>query len=102
MSRFRRSLWLYPLFQIPLIFFGIFLIAVILCWLLGLGRPTVSVAIAVDMSNKTYQGQSFNAPNTVMQQELAAVRAYLDQNFTQLKKSQRSTNFLGLATALFP
>lgn len=78
MSRFRRSLWLYPLFQIPLMFLVVCLIGATLFWLLGLGRPTV--AVAVDMSNRTYQGQAFNAPNSVMSQELSAVRVYLDQN----------------------
>jgi Ca-activated chloride channel family protein len=66
-------------------FLVVCLIAAVLCWLLGLGRPTVAVAIAVDMSPKTYQGQAFNAPNTVLGQELTAVRAFLTQNFEQLK-----------------
>ncbi|MBD2527681.1 vWA domain-containing protein [Nostoc sp. FACHB-133] len=85
MSRFRRSLWLYPLFQIPLIVFGVCLVATILCSVLTLGRPSVAVAIALDLSSSTYQGQSFNAPNTVMAQEVAAVRSYIEQNSQQLK-----------------
>jgi hypothetical protein len=31
MTRFRRSFWLYPLFQIPLILFAVCLVAVALC-----------------------------------------------------------------------
>lgn len=85
MSRFRRSFWLYPLFQIPLIVFGVCLVATILCSVLTLGRPSVAVAIALDLSSSTYQGQSFNAPNTLMAQEVAAVRSYIEQNSQQLK-----------------
>ncbi|MEH1960319.1 MAG: VWA domain-containing protein [Nostoc sp.] len=85
MSRFRRSFWLYPLFQIPLIVFGVCLVATILCSVLTLGRPSVAVAIALDLSSSTYQDQSFNAPNTVMAQEVAAVRSYIEENSQQLK-----------------
>jgi Ca-activated chloride channel homolog len=51
-----------------------------LCWLLGLGKPTVAVAITLDLSSSTYYGQDFNAPSTVMAQEVVAVNAYLDAN----------------------
>ncbi|MBD2512591.1 VWA domain-containing protein [Nostoc muscorum FACHB-395] len=85
MSRFRRSFWLYPLFQIPLIVFAVCLVATILCSVLTLGRPSVAVAIALDLSSSTYQDQSFNAPNTVMAQEVAAVRSYIEENSQQLK-----------------
>ncbi len=85
MSRFRRSLWLYPLFQIPLILFVVFLVATILCSFLALGRPSVAVAIALDLSSSTYEGQSFNAPNTIMAEEVAAVRSYIQQNSQQLR-----------------
>ena len=85
MSRYRRSLWQYPLFQIPLMFLGIFLAGAALFWLLGLGRPDVAVAIALDLSSSTYAPQSFNAPGTVMAQELAAVRSYIEQNSQKLR-----------------
>lgn len=80
MSRSRRPLWLYPDFQYPLIFFGIFLVLAALFWLLGLGRPNVAVAIVLDLSSSTYQPQSFNAPGSIMSQEVAAVNSYLQEN----------------------
>lgn len=79
MSRYRRSLWYYPLFQIPLMLLGACLVAAALFWALGLGRPLLAVAIAIDLSSSTY-GTQFNAPGTVMSQEVEAVRAYLRQN----------------------
>ncbi len=100
MSRFRRSLWLYPLFQIPLMFLVVCLIGATLFWLLGLGRPNIAVAVAIDMSNKTYQGQAFNAPNTVISQELSAVRAYLDQN--QQLKAPNDVQLFGFGERTVP
>ncbi|NJR65656.1 MAG: VWA domain-containing protein [Leptolyngbyaceae cyanobacterium CRU_2_3] len=76
----RRALWLYPLFQIPLMLFALCLLAAALCWLLGLGRPNVAAAIALDLSSSTYENQPFNAPNTIVNQELEAVRSYLTEN----------------------
>lgn len=78
MSLYRRKLWQYSLFQIPLFFFAIFLVGSLLCWSLRLGRPSVSVAIVLDLSSSTYGEKGFNAPNTIMAQEVAAVNAYLD------------------------
>jgi Ca-activated chloride channel homolog len=82
MSRFRRSLWLYPLFQIPLMFLGICLVLAALFWLLGLGRPSTTVTIFLDLSRSTYRedAQYFNAPDTVKAQEIVAVQAYVNQN----------------------
>ncbi|ACC84977.1 vWA domain-containing protein [Nostoc punctiforme] len=101
MSKFRRSFWLYPLFQIPLIVFGVCLVATVLCSLLGLGRPSVAVAIALDMSNSTYEGKSFNAPDTVMAQEVAAVRSYIEQNSQQLK-SPNNIQIFGFGDRVIP
>nr|WP_155744494.1 vWA domain-containing protein [Scytonema sp. UIC 10036] len=47
--------------------------------ILGLGKPKVAVAIALDLSNSTYNG-IFNAAGTVMAQEVAAVKSYLQHN----------------------
>lgn len=69
-SRYRRSLWLYPLFQIPLIFLSICLVAAALCWLLGLGRPDAAVAIALDLS----------VSDAALQQEEVAVQSYIQEN----------------------
>lgn len=85
--RNKRPLWLYPLFQIPGMLLGMFLVLALLFWLLGWGRPTVAVLIAIDLSPSTYEESPalFNAPNTVMAQEIAAVRSYIEQNSQQLK-----------------
>lgn len=80
MSLYRRKLWQYSLFQIPLVFLAVFLLGALLCWSLRLGRPTVAVAIVLDLSSSTYGEKGFNAPNTIMAQEVAAVNAYLDAN----------------------
>ncbi|MBD1888609.1 VWA domain-containing protein [Coleofasciculus sp. FACHB-SPT9] len=88
MSRSRRGLWLYPLFQIPLMLLGACIIVTALIWLLGLGRPPVAVAIALDLSSSTYTTE-FNAPGTVMYQEVAAVRSYLQQNAQQLRNKNQ-------------
>ena len=87
-SSYRRALWLYPLFQIPLMCLAACLIAALLFWLLGLGRPNVAVAIAIDLSGSTYNEEisNFNAPGTVMAQEVQAVQAYIQQNTQQLKQ----------------
>ncbi|MBD1837761.1 VWA domain-containing protein [Coleofasciculus sp. FACHB-501] len=88
MSRSRRGLWLYPLFQIPLMLLGACIIVTALVWLLGLGRPPVAVAIALDLSSSTYSTE-FNAPGTVMDREVAAVRSYLQQNAQQLRNKNQ-------------
>lgn len=82
MSFNRRRLWQYPLFQIPLMLLLACLVTAALFWLLGLGRPPVAVAIAIDLSTSTYDTQ-FNAPGTVMYQEVQAVRSYLQENARQ-------------------
>ena len=81
-----RPIWLYPLFQIPGILMGLFLLLALLCWLFSWGRPAVAVNIALDLSGSTYGSspQLFNAPNTVMAQEIGAVRSYIEQS-SQLK-----------------
>lgn len=82
-----HPIWLYPLFQIPGILMGLFLLLALLFWLLGWGRPAVAVNIALDLSGSTYGSspQLFNAPNTVMAQEVEAVRSYIEQSSQQLK-----------------
>lgn len=80
MSSYRRKLWNYPLFQIPLVCFGLCLAIAALFWLLGFGRPQVAVAIALDLSSSTGQIEQFERPNTVMNQEIKAVQAYLKKN----------------------
>lgn len=81
----KRAFWLYPLFKVPLLALIGCLIALTLFGLLGLGRPRVAVSIALDLSNSTYQSQLFNAPGTVMHQEVQAVQSYLQKNSQQLR-----------------
>lgn len=97
----KRALWLYPLFKIPLMALIACLVAATLCILLGLGRPNVAVAIALDLSNSTYPGQPFNAPGTVMNREIQAVRSYVQQNSLQLKTPNQIQIF-GFAGAVQP
>ena len=102
MLRYRRRLWLYPLFQIPLICLGICLVAAVLFALLGLGRPSVAVAIALDLSSSTFSEPSqFNQPGTVMYQEVIAVESYLDQN-TQLLRVPNQIQVFGFAGVVLP
>jgi len=100
--RYRRRLWLYPLFQIPLICLGICLVAAVLFALLGLGRPSVAVAIALDLSSSTFSEPSqFNQPGTVMYQEVIAVESYLDQN-AQLLRVPNQIQVFGFAGVVLP
>ncbi|MEQ9486955.1 vWA domain-containing protein [Coleofasciculus sp. F4-SAH-05] len=102
MLRYRRRLWLYPLFQIPLICLGICLVAAVLFALLGLGRPSVAVAIALDLSSSTFSEPSqFNQPGTVMYQEVIAVESYLDQN-AQLLRVPNQIQVFGFAGVVLP
>lgn len=80
MIRTQRPLWQHPLFQRPLIVLCLCLIASAMFGIFGFGRPNIAVAIALDISTSTYQPQAFNAPGTIMQQEVAAVKAYLEVN----------------------
>ncbi|MFW6358819.1 MAG: VWA domain-containing protein, partial [Chroococcales cyanobacterium] len=100
MVKSQRPFWNYPLFQIPLMFFGAFLVAAALFWLLGIGRPQVAVAIALDLSNSTHEGR-FNAPGTVMYQEVQAVQAYLDKNGDILRQPN-AIKVLGFGGVVVP
>ncbi|NER27459.1 MAG: VWA domain-containing protein [Symploca sp. SIO1C4] len=91
MSRFRRSFWLFPLFQIPLMLLGVCLLLATLFWLLGWGRPNVAVVITLDLSASTYNNQSqlFKAPNTIIAEEITAVKSYIEQNSKYLKEPNK-------------
>lgn len=97
MSSYRIKLWNYPLFQIPLIGFGLCLSAAALFWLLGFGRPQVAVAIALDLSGSTYNNQIelFNSPGTVLNKEIQAVQAYLKQNNEEVLRSPNQVKVFG-------
>lgn len=102
MTRYRRPLWLYPLFQIPALFLCLFLLLALLFSFLGFGRPLVSVAIALDLSTSTYYGQDFNASGTVMDLEVQAVKAYLEKNATADLKQPNLVKVFGFAGDVEP
>ncbi len=84
----RRQLWLYPLFQIPLMLMVGCLIVAALGWLLSWGRPPVAVAISLDLSGST-QGE-------IRKQEILAVKSYLQQN--QDLKNPNQIKIFGFAS----
>lgn len=100
----RRPIILYPAFQIPLMGLVICLIIALLFWLFGVGRPTVAVAISLDLSVSTYSNdiQRFNAPGTVMQQEIEAVRAYLDRNSLENLRIPNKVQVFGFGGVVLP
>ena len=104
MSRYRIKLWNYALFQMPLVCFGLCLAAAALFWLLGFGRPQVAVAIAIDLSNSTYDGkvENFNRPGTVMSQEVAAVQAYLEKNNGDILRRPNQVKVFGFGETVEP
>ena len=102
MPRYHRPLWLYPLFQVPCIFLCAFLSAALLFWLLGVGKPSVAVAIALDLSSSTYGNQTFNAPGSVMRQEVQAVEAYLDKNSSGILRQPNQIQIFGFASGVTP
>jgi Ca-activated chloride channel homolog len=104
MSSYRIKLWNYSLFQIPLICFGLCLIAAALFWLLGFGRPQVAVAIALDLSASTYDNQAelFNSPGTVLNKEIEAVKDYLKQNNEEMLRRPNQVKVFGFGGAVKP
>ncbi|NJQ97277.1 MAG: VWA domain-containing protein, partial [Hydrococcus sp. CSU_1_8] len=102
MSRYRRPLWLYPLFQIPALLLSAFLVIALLFALLGVGRSPVAVAIVLDLSPSTYDGQEFNAPGTVMDREIQAVKAYLAKNTTAILSQPNQIQIFGFAGGVRP
>jgi Ca-activated chloride channel family protein len=97
MSSHLRPLTRYPLFQIPCLFLILFLVTALLFWLLGIGRPVVAVAIALDLSSSTYPQGQFNAPGTVVNQEIRAVEAYLEKNNSGILRRPNLVTVLGFA-----
>lgn len=90
--RDRRQLWLYPLFQIPLILMISCLIVAALGWLLNWGRPPVAVAISLDLSGST--------TGYVRQQEILAIKSYLQQN--EALKNPNEIKILAFASNVQP
>lgn len=90
--RDRRQLWLYPLFQIPLMLMIGCLIVAALGWLLNWGRPPVAVAISLDLSGST--------TGYVRQQEILAIKSYLQQN--EALKNPNKIKILAFASNVQP
>ncbi len=101
MRSYRRPISLSPLFQIPLILLGIFLATALLFWFLGIGRPSVAVAIALDLSSSTYDHQ-FNEPNSIMAREIEAVQAYLQKNNSGILRRPNQVRIFGFADGVRP
>lgn len=102
MAKYRRSLWLYPLFQVPFIFLCIFLITTSFFWLFGVGRSPVAVAIAIDLSSSTYENQNFNEPGSIMNQEVQAVEAYVNKNSGGFFRKPNQVQIFGFANGVTP
>jgi Ca-activated chloride channel homolog len=104
MNSYRLKLWNYPLFQIPLICWGLCLLMALLFWLLGFGRPQVAVAIALDLSGSTYNNQVelFNSPGTVLFQEIEAVQAYLEKNNEEFLRRPNQIKVFGFGGIVKP
>lgn len=92
MVNYRRQLWLYPLFQVPLMLMIGCLIIAALGWFLSWGRPPVAVAVALDFSSST--------TGIVRQQEIKAVNSYLDQN--QQLNNPNQVQIFGFASQVKP
>lgn len=90
--RDRRQIWLYSLFQIPLILMISCLIVAALGWLLNWGRPPVAVAISLDLSGST--------TGYVRQQEILAIKSYLQQN--EALKNPNEIKILAFASNVQP
>ncbi len=90
--RERRQLWLYPLFQIPLMLMIGCLIVAALGWLLNWGRPPVAVAIFLDLSGST--------TGYIQEQEILAVKSYLQQN--EALKNPNKIKILAFASNVQP
>ena len=81
---------------------GACLVAALLFGLLGFGRPPVAVAIALDLSSSTYGSGSFNAPGTIMAQEVQAVKAYLEKNSPDLLRQPNQVQVFGFGGVVKP
>lgn len=81
---------------------GVCLIAAVLFLLLGFGRPSVAVAIALDLSNSTYSGQSFNSPGTILNEEIEAVQAYLKENNAEALRRPNQVKIFGFGGIVKP
>lgn len=80
MKLYSKKFWQESWFLIPLVCFMISLIGLIAFWGLGIGKPPVSVAIALDLSSSTYEQGGWLGNDSTMTKEVQAVQAYLQEN----------------------
>mgnify|MGYP005841622041 CR=1 FL=1 len=92
MIQSRRQVWQYAMFQIPLMAVIACLIIAILSWFLHLGKPPVSTAIVLDLSNST--------SGIIREQEIQAVKSYLAEN--QTLKRPHQVQVFGFASQVQP
>ena len=96
-SYHRRPLWRFSLFQVPLISFILCLVMALLFWLLGLGRPQVSVAIGLDLSGSTGYGNPtvLIPPGSVIEKEQQAIESYVKLNSSDVLKKPNELYVFG-------
>jgi len=94
--------WRYAIFQIAAALTGLFLLLALLTPRLGWFPNLVSVQIAIDLSGSTYQNDSklFRSQGTIIQQEIDAVKAYVDKNASLPKPNLLSVS--GFADRVVP
>lgn len=80
MRIYRKAFWQESWFLIPLVCFLMCLILLGSFWGFGIGKPTVAVAIALDLSSSTYEEGGWLGTDSVMTKEVQAVQAYLQEN----------------------
>lgn len=80
MRLYSKQFWQESWFLIPLVCLIISLIGWIGFWGLGIGKPPVSVAIALDLSSSTYAEGGWLGNESTMTKEVQAVQAYLQEN----------------------
>ena len=96
-----RPFYSYGIFQRPAIVCVIFLIAALLCSLLQWGQPgNISVVIALDLSNSTYENSQLNGPGTTSAEAIQAVKNYI-QTSGKLRKPNQIQVF-GFGGAVVP
>jgi Ca-activated chloride channel family protein len=79
----QQPFWRYAIFQIFAGFTLLFLLLALLTSYFSLFPPSVSVQLSLDLSSSTYEStgtQLFNGSGTIMEQELQAVKAYVERN----------------------
>jgi Ca-activated chloride channel homolog len=94
--------WRYAIFQFFAGLTALFLLLGLLTTQLGWFPQLVSVQIALDLSGSTYQNDSklFRSQGSIMQQEIDAVKAYVDKNASLPKPNLLSLS--GFADKVVP